>query len=84
MGDLAWAACNMSFPDCLERVHSLRILLSDLHYFPEASLSNHLKQIERLDCEGFIAQLFKVDFQMEGAGAIGRCVPLVCGVLQCL
>jgi len=35
MGDLAWAACNMSFPDCLECVHPLRILLSDLHHFPE-------------------------------------------------
>jgi len=72
----------MSLPDCLECVDPLGIFLSDLHYFPEASLSDNLKQIKRLDCEWFIAQLLKINFEMERARAVGSCVPLICGMLK--
>jgi hypothetical protein len=68
---------NMSFPDRLERVYPLSVLLADLHDFPKAALADNLEEIERFDRQRFIPSLLKVDLEVERTRAGGGGVPLV-------
>jgi hypothetical protein len=77
MGNFPWPASDMRLPNSLEGVDPLCVLLPNLHHFPKAPLTDHFEQIECFDREQLVAELLKVDFEVERAGTVGRCVPLV-------
>jgi hypothetical protein len=57
----------MRLANCLERVHPLRVFLSNLHHFPKAAFPDHLEKVECLNRKRFIAKLLEVNFEVEGA-----------------
>lgn len=81
MRDFSWTLSDMGFTDRFEGVYSLGIFLANLHYFPEATLSNDLEEVKRFYGESFVADGLEVDLKVERSRASCRAVPLIGGML---
>lgn len=77
MRDLARPRRNVRFPDGLQRVYALCVLLPDLHHLSKRALPNHLEQVELLDCKRLVLHRLEVDLEMERARTSSRGVPLI-------
>jgi hypothetical protein len=47
----------------------LRVLFTNLHDLSEGTFSDHLEQVERVDCQGLMPSRLIGDGEMEGSGA---------------
>lgn len=70
----------MRFSDRLERVDTLRILLSHLHNLSERALSDDLQQVEGFNCQRRDTRT-ESNLDVHGARAHGERIPLVGYVL---
>ena len=80
--NLAGARRDVRLADRLEGVYPVRVLLPDLHHFPERALPDDLEEVELLDREPLVTRRLEVDLEVERARARGRGVPLIRCVLQ--
>jgi hypothetical protein len=65
VGDLSWPLGNVSFPDRLEGVYSLSILLSHLHDLSETSFPDDFEEFKMIYGQGFVSDWLEVDLEME-------------------